>query len=31
VLLGEPVSAWDGLGVALVALGILIVNRPARG
>lgn len=32
VLLGEPVSAWDGIGVALVAIGILIVNwrwRPA--
>jgi drug/metabolite transporter (DMT)-like permease len=31
VLLGEPVSAWDGIGVALVALGILIVNRPSSG
>lgn len=29
MLLGEPVSARDGLGVALVALGILIVNRPS--
>lgn len=31
VLLGEPVSGWDGVGVALVALGILIVNRPSAG
>lgn len=31
VLLGEPVSAWDWIGVALVALGILIVNRPSSG
>lgn len=27
-LLGEPLSWWDMAGVALVALGILVVNRP---
>ena len=26
IMLGEPVSLWDGVGVALVAAGILIVN-----
>ncbi len=30
VLLGEPVSPWDAVGVALVAFGILMVNRRPR-
>ena len=27
-LLGEPLSWWDMAGVALVAVGILVINRP---
>lgn len=30
LLLGEPVSVWLGLAVALVAVGIYLVNRPQR-
>lgn len=30
LLLGEPLSPWDAVGVALVALGILVVNRRSR-
>ena len=30
ILLGEPVSVADGIGILLVAIGILVVNRADR-